>query len=95
MNVHLDLFLFEGSAAFIGVSGPDQTGRPIMDAHFGFRDMSCGKLETLILGKTCAANAALGFSCLRLVGRFERAFIGSLSSEPFIRFRNRQPLRAS
>jgi hypothetical protein len=26
-----------------------------MDVHFGFRDVSCGKLETLILGKTCAA----------------------------------------
>jgi len=66
-----------------------------MDVHFGFRDMSCGKLETLILGKTCAADAALGFSCLRLVGRFERAFIGSLNSQSLIRFKNRQLLRAS
>jgi len=64
-------FLFEGSTAFI-CSASQISGRPIMDVHFGFRDMSCGKLVTPILGKTCAANAALGFSCLRPRGRLVR-----------------------
>ena len=85
-------FLFEGSAAIYVRCSPDWSGRPIMDVHFGFRDMPCGKPKTLILvqSRLCCCLGFLPVSGLRTPESARHGILNPIDRQP-LRFLTTRP----